>query len=103
MDFIAERNMSSVEFYTKAHMDRKLFSAINCNKDYSPKKDTAVACCLALELTEEETNSLLSRAGYVLTDSKQRDKIIKYCIQEEIYDIGDVNYILVHYEEPVLR
>ena len=103
MDLIAERNMTSVEFYTKAHMDRKLFSAINCNVDYSPKKDTAIACCMALELTEEEAESLLAKAGYVLTDAKKRDQIIKFCISEKIYDIGDVNYILVHYDEQILK
>ena len=91
---IKNRGMSNKEFYTKAQMDRKLFSAMKNNKEYQPKKSTAVACCLALELTLVEANELLSLAGYSLSRAIKWDRTIYYCISNKIYDIFAVNEIL---------
>ena len=102
MDRIAEKHMSPVDFYKAALLDRKLFSAMKNNVQYSPKKETAVACCLALRLDEKEAGHLLSKAGYQLTDSKRWDMIISYCIQHRIYDIDVVNNLLYHFEEKTI-
>ena len=91
---IKDSGISNKEFYSKAHMDRKLFSTMKNNKDYQPKKSTAVACCLALELSLRDTNELLSKAGDSLSKSIKWDRVIYYCISKGIYDIFDVNEIL---------
>lgn len=96
------KKMSNVEFYKKAQIDRKLFSNMFAKKDYTPKKETAVACCLALEMELSEAQRLLGTAGYVLSDSKRWDVIIKKCIESKYYDIDDVNYILNHFGEKTL-
>ena len=75
-------------------MDRKLFSAINKDRDYHPSKKTAVACCLALRLCIGDALMLIARAGYNLSLSITWDKIIYYCIENEIYDIDAVNELL---------
>ena len=41
-------------------MDRKLLSKIRSNKDYNPKKSTALSLAIALELSLDETEDLLS-------------------------------------------
>ena len=99
---IDESSLSSVEFYKKAHIDRKLFSAIKNNILYYPKKETAIACCLALNLDIFQTEALLKKAGYALSDAKQWDVLVKHCIESRYYDIDDVNYILDHFgEKPI--
>ncbi len=59
---IDESEMNDVEVYKKANVDRKVFSRIRSNIEYRPKKKTAVAFAIALELNLEEMRDLLARA-----------------------------------------
>ena len=60
--YINRRGLRDSEVYKAAQVDKRLFSKIVTNRDYKPAKDTAIALALALELTLEEANDLLSRA-----------------------------------------
>ena len=75
-------------------MDRKLFSKIRNNKDYKPKKKTALALAIALELDMEETIKFISKAGYTLTHSSKADIIVEYYIKNKNYDIFEINEVL---------
>ena len=94
LEKLKEKDISNVDFYKAAWIDRKLFSAIINNVYYKPKKETAVACCLGLKLTYYETNKLMEAAGYVLSDSIRWDIVIKFCILNNIYAIDQVNQVL---------
>ncbi len=94
LKLIGDKGLTNVEFYNAAWIDRKLFSAINGNKYYKPKKETAVACCFGLKLSLWEAEKLLKAAGYALSDSILWDRIIKYCLQHDINRIEQVNQIL---------
>lgn len=97
MKCIQMKGMTNQEFYTAALIDRKLFSAIKNNPDYQPKKETAVACCLGLNLCWQDAEKLLELAGYKLSLSISWDRVIYYCLHHGITDIDVVNEIL--YEE----
>ena len=99
LKYIEEKGISNVEFYNAAWIDRKLFSAIKNNELYKPKKETAVACCLGLELTSAEATRLLKAAGYALSDSIVWDRVIEHCIENKIYKIDQVNEILFELDE----
>ncbi len=94
LELINKRGLSHTDFYKAAWMDRKLFSAIKNNPQYQPKKETAIACCLALKLRYTQAAQLLRLAGYALSPANTRDLIITYCIQHQIYEIEVVNNIL---------
>ena len=99
---IDRRGLSDPDVYNKANIDRKHFSKIRSNVDYTPSKKTALALAIALELSIDETKDLLARAGLALSPSKTFDRIIEYCIETSNYDIYEINCILFKYDQPTL-
>ena len=91
-----------MDIYKKANIDRKLFSSIRCKVNYKPKKKTAVALAIALELDMLTMMDLLSRAEIAFSPSNKFDLIISYCVTNGIYDIYEINSILFQYDQPIL-
>ena len=88
--------------YRKANIDKRLFSKIRTDKHYHPKKTTALAIAVALELSNEQTRELLMKAGYTLSHSILFDIIVEYCIIQKNYNIHEINAILYEYDLPLL-
>jgi hypothetical protein len=96
--YIDEKGVGDSVIYKKAGLDRRHFSKIRSNPAYQPKKATLVSLALALELDSDDTEDLLSAAGYSLSHSDKFDLIIHFCLEKEIYDLQTVNEILNHYD-----
>ena len=99
---IREKNLSDTAVYKRAGLDRRLYSKIFSYYDYKPAKDTCMALCLAMRLTLDETNDLLSRAGYTLSHSSIRDVIVEYFIKEGKYSLTDLNETLYRLDQKPL-
>ncbi len=103
MSCIEHKGLSNQDFYKAALIDRKLFSAIKNNRDYQPKKETAVACCIGLELNLSDSEKLLELAGYKLSLAIAWDRVIYYCLKNGVTDIDAVNELLYEAGEKCIR
>ena len=102
MRTIRERGYTEKEVYKRANLDRKVFSKIRLNENYNPKKSTAILLSLGLRLTLDETLDLLGRAGYTLSNGSRSDLIVRYFIENEIYDVYELDAVLDEYGLPML-
>ncbi|WP_195269335.1 hypothetical protein [Eubacterium sp. 1001713B170207_170306_E7] len=93
-EMIDARGLSDKVVYHKAGIDRRLFSKIRSDPDYHPSKATVIALGIALEADLDELEALLSEAGYALSSSETFDLIIRYCVEQRVFDLDAVNEAL---------
>ena len=102
LELIDRSGRKDSEIYKKANLSKQHFSKIRNNPDYKPTKQTAIALALALELDLEETRDLIGRAGYALSNSSRFDLIIRYFIEQKIYNVVDINIALYEFDQSLL-
>lgn len=81
------------DLYTKANISRQLYSSIVSEKSH-PSLNVCLKLVFALHCNNHECKYLLKKAGYTLASSNRYALILRYAIENQIYDIYEVNELL---------
>lgn len=99
---IEERGMTNAQCYNKANVTKSVFSKIKNDPAYKPTKPTVAGFVLALELSLDEAKEMLGKAGYSLSRSNKFDIILEWFITNRIYNIFDINEVLLEYDQQLI-
>lgn len=102
MYLIQDKKMENADVYKRAIVDKKIFSKIKNNVNYHPQKLTALCLCVGAKLNLDESKDLLARAGYALSPCDKTDIIFSYFIENEIYDMIELDIQLEEHGLPCI-
>ena len=102
MYLIQEKGLENADVWRNALVDKKVFSKIKNNPDYHPNKKTALCLCVGAQLNMDQTRDLLARAGYALSPCDKQDIIFSYFIENNIYDMLELDIQLEEHGLPCI-
>ena len=76
--------------YKKANITKQTFSNIYSGKSV-PSIKNLIKLVFTMRLTNRECKYLFKKAGYTLPSSSEYALIVRYCIENEIYDLAKLN------------
>ena len=97
---IDNKGLENTEVYKRAIITKQLFSKIKLNPHYHPDKATAMRLCIGARLNMDETIDLLARAGYALSPCDKRDIIFSFFIENNVYDMIEIDIALEEHGLP---
>ena len=100
MYLIGEKKLTNADVYKRAIVTKQLFSKIKRNPNYHPDKATAMRLCVGAMLNLDETKDLLARAGYALSPCDKRDVIFSFFIENEVFDMIEIDIALENHGLP---
>ena len=84
------------DLYNRANISKQSWSLIISGK-VVPSPKTVIKIVFALHASNKECKYLLKKAGYTLSSSSDYALIIRYCLENEIYDLSVVDDYLIEY------
>jgi hypothetical protein len=81
--------------YRAAGISRQVYSRIISDSTSKVARRTAYQLCIGLALSRVEADSFLAKAGYAFMPNDIESQAFAYCIQNRIYNLFDINDILV--------
>ena len=102
LHIIDERGYTDAEVYNRAGISRQHFSKMRSDPEYRPTKKTVMALAVALKLNLSDAEDLMERAGFAFSRSSKGDLIVRFFIENGIYDIMQINDALYQFDQPLL-
>lgn len=89
--------------YKRSGVKKQIYSRIISSDTAQAKKQTVMQFCIGLKLSVVEAERLMKSAGYAFSGSIPLDRAFTYCLENAIYNIRDVESILVANALPSLK
>ena len=102
LELIQKSGQKNSIIYKKANITKQHFSKLINNPNATITKPVAVSLALALELDLDQTQDLIGRAGYTLTNSSYFDLIIRYHLENKKYNVVEINVTLYEFDQQML-
>lgn len=97
-----ERGLTPAQLYTAALIDRRVYSKMMSSVMYHPSRGTVLSFAFALRVSRDELDELMASAGYCISNTSVEDLVIQFCIEKQIYNLFEVNELLVHMKQKPL-
>lgn len=81
--------------YKRAGISRQIYSRIVSNEGSTVDKRTAMRFCIGLQLEMDEAELLMKAAGVAFSATLPEDEVFAYCINNKIWNLEDINDIMV--------
>lgn len=88
-----QKELSASDVYLKADIDRRTWSKIVSSK-IKPSLEMSVKIAFGLELSNEECKIMLKKLNYTLSSPSEFALVIRFCLENKIYNLVDVNKLL---------
>lgn len=98
MRMIWSKGFLETQIYKSANIDRRLFSKIRSDSTYHPQKQTILQLLIGLHANIEESEDLLSRAGFAFSPTDRTDLIFRFCIENRIFDMNIIDELIYEVE-----
>lgn len=98
---IREKNLIESDVYKGANLTKQAFNGIY-NEGKVPKKNNVLALCIGLRLNIDEADDFIEKAGYSFSRGNKHDYIVRYFLENGIYDVYKINEILINEDLPYL-
>lgn len=80
---IDTKKFNSSDIIRESSIEKSYFYQIKKGRK-NPSRDTIIKIAFSLKLNKTETENLLNKAGYGLSNQTPRDAIILYCIEKKL-------------------
>ena len=99
---IDEKQMKDSSVYKAVGIERNTFAKLR-KPDYHPGKRLVLSLIIGTQLSVEEADTLLEKAGYSFSSDDKTDRIVRYFLENRIYELSKLNEALDHFSlEPLL-
>lgn len=103
LKFINAKDIKAdLELYSKIPIDHKLLSKIREDAGFVPNKNLVILLGIGLELNRGEMDELLRSARYRLSRSHKEELVIAFCLENQIYDVKQIDQFLDDQELPLI-
>lgn len=97
-ELMNQKDLTASYICLKSNIDiahfSKISSGLNNKKPFIPKRILLIRIAIAMELSLNETFTLLCKAGYTLNPNTKTDRIFICCLENKIYSTDDIDGLL---------